>query len=290
MRRAKQRTLFFLALLLALAWAGWTQAQNETPYYQSTDFNIPILAGWQNQSAEGVAQFYNPSAQATIRTTMAAGRDAQSAAAADLAGWLGLTGLDAPVYSGKVNLADGTWHSLVYDIDAGQSVSVMARQAGDRFIVITFLESDPASRTRMLTIAQADDTLDTPEPEIDSALQQLTQLRLDDLAAVGTSALPGGDWLVFQGESALAAGSVFGNDSYIALQEGAPGDLRALADAWQGTLLGFFITPDNSPYLWLGIAVSLLILAALAGSFVWRARALQKDLAMIEQLQSADSN
>lgn len=277
-----------LALLLALA--GWTSAQAETAYFQSADFNVPILVGWQNQSADGAAQFHNPTASATIRTATAAGADAQSAAAADLAGWLGLAEIPAPVYSGKVNLADGTWQALAFDIDAERSASQMARQAGHRFIVITFLESEPASRTLMLAIAQADEQLDTPEPELDSALRQLTQLRLDDLEAAGAFELPGGDWQVFQNNTALAAGSIFGNDSYIALQEGRPGDLTALADAWQRTLLGFFITPDNSLYLWLGIAVSLLILAALTGSFVWRARALQKDLALIEQLENADAN
>ncbi len=290
MRRAKRTTTILLALLLALAWSGWTRAQAEMPYYQSTDFNVPILVGWQNQSADGVAQFHRPSAAATIRATMTTGADAQSAAAADLAGWLGLANLAAPVYSGKVNLADGTWHVLAHDINAERSASQLARQAGDRFIVITFLESEATSRTLMLAIAQADEMLDSPEPEIDNALRQLTQLRLDDLEAAGASALPGGDWLVFQNDTAQAAGSLFGNDSYIALREGPPGDLAALADAWRNMLLGFFITPDNSLYLGLGLAVSLLILATLMGSFAWRARALQKDLAMIEQLENTDAN
>ncbi len=289
MRRAKRTTTILLALL-ALALAGWTSAQAEMPYFQSADFNVPILVGWQNQSVDGVAQFHQPSAAVTIRATMTAGADAQAAAAADLAGWLGLANLAAPVYSGKVNLADGTWHVLAHDIDAERSASQLARQAGDRFIVITFLESEATSRTLMLAIAQADEMLDTAEPEIDSALQQLTQLRLDDLEAAGAFELPGGDWLVFQNETAQAAGSIFGNDSYIALREGPPGDLASLADAWRNMLLGFFITPDNSLYLGLGLAVSLLILAALMGSFAWRARALQKDLTMIEQLESADAN
>ena len=289
MRRAKRTTTILLALL-ALALAGWTSAQAEMPYFQSADFNVPILVGWQNQSVAGVAQFHQPSAAATIRVTMTAGADAQAAAAADLAGWLGLANLAAPVYSGKVNLADGTWQVRAYDIDAERSASQLARQAGDRFIVITFLESEVTSRTLMLAIAQADEMLDTAEPELDSALQQLTQLRLDDLEAAGAFELPGGDWLVFQNETAQVAGSLFGNDSYIALREGPPGDLASLADAWRNMLLGFFITPDNSLYLGLGLAVSLLILAALLGSFAWRARTLQKDLAMIEQLGNADAN
>ena len=294
MRNLKQMTTLLLALLLALATAGWASAQAEMPYFQSADFNVPILLGWENQSAPGIAQFSQPAGRATIRTTLAAGTDAPAAAAADLAGWLGLTALAAPAYSGKVNLADGTWHVLAQEIDAERSASQLVRAAGDRFIVISFLESEPAARTWMLAIAQADETLHTPEAEIDSALQNMAQTRLSDLAALGTITLPAGDWLVFQSETTQAAGSSFGNDSFIALQTALPGELMptdeliSLADAWQSTALGFFITPDNSPYLWLGVAVSLLILSVLVGSFAWRARAVQKDLAMLEQLRSAD--
>ncbi|MCY3574263.1 MAG: hypothetical protein OXG92_10040 [Chloroflexi bacterium] len=283
-----------LALLLALG--GWTSAQDESPYFQSAAFNVPILAGWENQSGAGIAQFHNPAARATIRSAMADGADAPAAAAADLAGWQGLSELDAPVYSGKVNLADGTWHVLAYDLDEGRSASQIARRADDRFIVISFLESDPASRTLMLAIAQADESLESPAPELDSALQQVTPLRLAELAAAGAFQQPGGDWLVYHSETARAAGSIFGNDSYIALQTGsageqmALGDFLALADAWQSTALGFFITPDNSLYLWLGVAVSLLMLLTLIGSFAWRARGLRKDLAMLEKLASADAD
>lgn len=288
MSRAKRTTAILLALLLALA--GLTSAQDEMPYYQSADFNVPILVGWQDQSAEGAAQFHEPSASATIRTTMAAGADAESAVAVDLAGWLGLAELAAPVYRGKVNLADGTWHALAYDIDETTAASVMARGAGDRFIVITFLESDPASRTLMLVIAQADEGLADASPEIAAAAMALAGVDMSFLAPVAVNALPSGEWITYAADSVTAMGMVFGNDSYVALREGVPGGLAALADAYNRTLLGFFITPDNSSYLWLGIAVSLLILAALIGSLFWRERNLRKDLALIEQLESADAN
>ena len=279
------RMTIFVSLLLALA-AVFSQAQDEMPWFQSADFNVPVLPGWDDQSKDGAAIFHFPAAQATIRTAMAAGGDVESAAINDVSDWLGAR-LGEAVYSGKVNLADGTWLSQAYDVDDQRSVSIMARQAGDRVIVISFLESDPSARTLMLTIAQADDSLDRPAPEIDSALQALTALRLDDLQDAGIASMPGGEWSLYEGVSAQAAGSVFGNDSYIALREGAPGDLAALADAWQRTVLGFFITPDNSLYLALGLAASFAILALLVGSFIWRARSLQKDLDMLAQLESA---
>ena len=83
-------------------------------------------------------------------------------------------------------------------------------------------------------------------------------------------------------------GMVFGNDSYLALQAGPPGDLATLADAYNQALLGFFITPDNSSYLALGLAVVVLILGGLILSFGWRARSLDQDAALIQQLTQAD--
>ena len=281
----KLRMTIFVSLLLALA-AVFTSAQDEMPWFQSADFNVPVLQGWDDQSADGAAIFNLASAQATIRTAMATGSDVESVAVNDVSNWLGAR-LGEAVYSGKVNLADGTWLSQAYDVDDQRSVSIMARQAGDRVIVISFLERDPSARTLMLTIAQADDSLDKPAPEIDSALQTVTPLRLDDLQDAGIVSMPGGEWTLYEGVSAQAAGSVFGNDSYIALREGAPGDLATLADAWQRTALGFFITPDNSLYLALGLAASFAILALLVGSFIWRERSLQKDLDMLAQLESA---
>ena len=279
MRRGK----FLAALLLALV-GGWTVAQDEVAYYQSAAFNVPILAGWQDQSAEGAAQYHLEAEQATIRVAMVDASDAQAGAEADLRRWLGANPRE-PVYSGKVNLADGTWRSLVYDLDESTTASVMARRAGERVIVISFLESDPSARTLLLTVARADDTPDDASREIADAALTLAGIDMTALAPAGLTALPSGEWVAYETDSVAAMGMVFGNDSYVALREGAPGDLAALADAYIRALLGFFITPDNSLYLALGLAASFLILALLAGSFAWRARNLRKDLALIAQLQ-----
>ena len=278
-----RRGMFLTALLLAVI-GGWTLAQDEVAYYQSAAFNVPILAGWQDQSAAGAAQYHLEAEQATIRVAMVDASDAQAGAEADLRRWLGAAP-GQPVYSGKVNLADGTWRSLVYDMDETRAASVMARQAGNRVIVISFLESDPAARTLMLTVAQADDTQPDASPEIAAAAMSLAGVDMTSLAPLGIASLPSGEWSTFETDSVSAMGMVFGNDSYVALREGAPGDLAALADAYSRALLGFFITPDNSLYLALGLAASFLILGLLAGSFVWRGRNLRKDLALIAQLQ-----
>ncbi len=275
------------ALLFALLLGGAVCAQDgeraSIPYFQSKSFNVPSLDGWEDQSAGGVAQFYLAGAQATIRSATLATDDAIAAAEADL---MALTGSQAqqPIYRGKVNLADGTWTVLVYTLDEATRASVMARPAGEGSVVISFVERDPATVTTLLTLPQADDSLESASAEIAIAAETLSGIKLSDLAEVERLNLPSGEWVVYAGDGISAMGLVFGNDSYIALQEGAPGELAALAEAYNRTLLGFFITPDNSPYLALGLAVVMVILGALVGSLFWRERSLRKDLALLELL------
>ncbi len=289
-----RRTSIWLALLLLLLAASafaQDEEQEEVPYFQSPAFNAPIIIGWDDQSTAHIAQFEQAQSRAIIRTALVAESAPAAAAAADLAALLGAAA-PPPVYSGKVNLADGTWHTLVYEIDAATTASVMARQAGDQAVVISFVESDPATRAVMLTLAQADDTAAEATAEIAVALETLAGASLSGLPAAGTVTLPSGDWLTYGDAELAAMGMVFGNDSYIALQTGAGSDLAALqilADAWNRTVLGFFITPDNSPYLALGLAVTFVILGALIFSFYWRSRGLRQDLALLEELaQPAD--
>lgn len=278
-------------LLVFALTAGLLRAQDgergSRPYFQSRAFNAPILAGWDDQSGDDFAQFHLAEAQATIRTAIAPAAEALDAAGAELSAAFGFD-LGAPVFQEKVNLADGTWRALVYDIDAETTASVMARQDGLQSIVISFVERDAAARTVMLTIAQADDSLADATPEIAIALESLAGLSLSELQRADSQTLPSGEWTVYAGESVMAMGVIFGNDAYVALQMGDAGDLAALAEAYNRTLLGFFITPDNSQYLALGLAAAFVILAALIGSLYWRERNVQKDLALLRELARED--
>ena len=273
------------AALLAVSVAS-SQDVDSVPYVRTSGFNAPALLGWEDQSSHSIAQFHLPSAQASIRTAMVAAEDPLLGARADLAAWLGVT-IGEPVSSHKVNLADGTWHALVFDIDAETTASLMARRAGANVVVISFVEAMPDSRTVMLTLPQADAERDDAQPEMALALAEMGGLDLNALDAAGTAALPSGDWLTYESAELRVMGMVFGNDSYIALQSGQLGDLASLADAYNRALLGFFITPDNSLYLALGLAVSFAILGLLLLSWLWRARQINKDLAMLSELAEA---
>jgi hypothetical protein len=62
-------------------------------------------------------------------------------------------------------------------------------------------------------------------------------------------------------------------------------DGAELANAFNTIHLGFFTTPDNSNYLWLGVIATFAILGFLVISLYWRWRSIRQDMALLEQLR-----
>ncbi|MCY4071383.1 MAG: hypothetical protein OXG60_08790 [Chloroflexi bacterium] len=281
--------LTLVPLLPILIYAGVVLAQDDQdtmPYIQLSAFNAPLLEGWENQSSDDFAQFHDAEARATIRTALVEIGEPVAAAASDLRRAFGME-FGEPIYQNKVNLADGTWTVLIYEPDGVASASVMARRARSQAVVISFVESDPAARILMLTIAQSGDAREDAGSEIDLALSLLASNKAADLVEMTALSLPSGEWTGVVGDSTAAMGMVFGNDSYLAIGEGETENLPTLADAYNRTVLGFFVTPDNAGYLALALTASFAILALLILSFFWRSRNIQKDLELIESLNQA---
>lgn len=290
-------TRFLFTLLCALLSATGGLAQDGVaeedlpviPYFQSSAFNTPVLTDWENQSTEDIAQFYLADAQATIRTAVVDVSDSIVGAQQDLEAFLGTT-LDEPIYNEKVNLADGTWAVLVYQVDENTTASAMARQNEGRSFVVSFVENNPDVTIIMATVAHTDDSdADNPLLEMGSAVEAFTSASADDLSDPETIALPSGEWTIQTNDTVSVMGWIFGNDSYLAVADGDIANLPELANAYNTTLLGFFITPDNGFYLILGLTVSLGTLAILLLSIILRSRGLEKDLAVIQQLAQDDT-
>lgn len=277
------------SLLIALLTFGGIHAQDggETvPYVQARGFNVPVpvLGGWEDQSTEDIAQYHFAEAKATIRTALVVAQDPLAAARSELADILGAT-VGEPVYSGKVNLADGTWQALVFDIDAATSASVMARRIEAQVVVISFVERDESNRILMLTMAQEGESRDHALTELLAATDMLMSPLLGELGRISDITLPSGTWVIYPGAGHIRMGMAYGNDSFLALAKGPIGaNLAPLAEAYYTTVLGFFVTPDNSAYLALGLVVTFTILGILIFSYFWRARTIGKDLAMLSAL------
>ncbi len=286
-------TRYILALLWTIISVFGVMAQDDEeelpviPYFQSYAFNVPMLEDWEDQSTEDIAQFYLADTQTTIRTHVVDNPDSISGAEQDLKAFFD-SELPDPIYSEKVNLSDGTWAVLVYQIDDETTASAMSRQADGRSYVISFIESNPDVEIIMATIAHADADQADATPELAIAVETFTSTSADDLSNPETITLPSGEWVMQTADSVSTLGWVFGNDSYIAVADGEIDNLPELANAYNTTLLGFFVTPNNGNYLALGLAVSLGTLGILLFSIWWRARNLQKDLAVIQQLAEDD--
>ena len=287
MTRSIATLLVLIFSFTAIGTVSAEDGEEKAAYVQAAAFNVPLLEGWENQSTAQVAQFQLGSPRATIRTAIVPLADPLAAVEKELLETFELQP-GAPIYQDKVNLADGTWTVTVYQPNADISASVMARRIESKTVVISFVESDPAANIFLATIAQAGDTRDDPTTEIGITLEVFAATTIDKLGEASTLSLPSGSWRIFANEDFTAMGTVFGNDSYVAVSVGQSDSLSLLADAYYTTLLGFFITPDNSRYLALAMAAVFGILGLLIFSFYWRARNINKDLAMIGSLQRDD--
>lgn len=302
------RTLSHLVLLMLLL-AGTTFAQPEpqtTPeatdeealpviaYFQTYAFNVPVLTGWTNQSAGNVALFTHDDFNASIRvedviTTSIAQQGIQQALEARFGDALP----DEPAFTNTVNLGDGAWVQMIYQLSTGETVSAFANARNNRTYVITFSEENPEADTYMLIVQREED-----EGMETSVLQAIQTLIDPDFTYEGvmvdTVTLPDStrEWTRYEYDSATAGtitalGYGFGRAVYTTISTKDDGDALALAQAFSTIHLGFFTTPDNIVYLFVGLVTTFVILGVLIFSMMWRWRGARQDLALLEQLRDA---
>ena len=303
---ALRALLLALLLLLALPIAAQDAQENEAaeaeaelpviPYFKSsTGFNIPILEAWANQSDGANASFTSEELQARIFVTAFDGLDEKAAIRRALEALLGAEASAAESrYEGLVNLADGTWEQELF-LSGDQSVSALAKSREGRTYVVAFVEAVPAAETWMFVVQNPSQTTEgDPRPGVREAAQTVLGLDLPAAPnAVEAVSLPSGTWTrasySVEDSQVAAFGLVFGSATYVALTTGDTEAKAAAADAFNTVFLGFFLTPDNSLYLYLGLIVTAVIMLGLIGSMLWRVNNARKDAKMLAALESSAS-
>lgn len=303
---ALRALLLALLLLLALPIAAQDAQENEAaeaeaelpviPYFKSsTGFNIPILEAWANQSDGANASFTSEELQARIFVTAFDGLDEKAAIRRALEALLGAEASAAESrYEGLVNLADGTWEQELF-LSGDQSVSALAKSREGRTYVVAFVEAVPAAETWMFVVQNPSQTTEgDPLPGVREAAQTVLGLDLPAAPnAVEAVSLPSGTWTrasySVEDSQVAAFGLVFGSATYVALTTGDTEAKAAAADAFNTVFLGFFLTPDNSLYLYLGLIVTAVIMLGLIGSMLWRVNNARKDAKMLAALESSAS-
>lgn len=300
---ALRALLLALLLILALPIAAQDTQESEAteaelpviPYFKSsTGFNVPILEAWANQSDGATASFLNEELQARIFVTAYDGLDEKAAIRRALEALLGAEASAAAEsrYEGLVNLADGTWEQELF-LSGDQSVSALAKSREGRTYVVAFVESVPAAETWMFVIQNPPQiTEGDPLPGVREAAQIVLGLDLPAAPdAVEAVSLPSGVWTrasySVEAAEVAAFGLVFGSATYVALTTGDTEAKAAAADAFNTVFLGFFLTPDNSIFLYLGLIVTAVIMLGLIGSMLWRVNNARKDARMLATLESS---
>lgn len=286
------RNLLLLALIFVLAWPA--VAQDEAPsdedlpaieYVRSpSGFNVPVLDDtWQRQE-DASSVLFTHDAAAQIQVASIETLDDEAAIQTAL-GDLVDTAAVEPLYTDRIGLGNGTWTQSVYKVD-DLTATALALVRRDRTFVITFVEINADYDAYHLAVRNSDVESSDPQEGVGLAVERL----LDDEFEAADSAqpldLPSGAWQQYvYGEDATAYGLVFRGISYTTVITGSTDAADDIADAFNTIFLGFFMTPNNDEFLYLGLASVAFILLGLIGSMWWRYRNARQDLQTLSELE-----
>ena len=304
----KYGLLLLLLLFIGVVYAQETEVEElAIPYYQSADFNVPLLEEWEDTTENNSIDFNHTDWASHIRVVLIDENDATQGIQQALSNVTTET-LPEPLFQSRVNLADGTWHQFIYGLDNGQTISAFGQARDGQTYVLSFSEQIEDDSLYMLivqnqelpptlTAEQAvetaqDEAIRDARPGIQEAVETLFGEEYEhDPSQTTFVELPSGTWQRNQyelpnGNTITALGMVFGNATYVTLQQGETADIAELSDAFNTVFLGFFVTVDTITYLYLGLAVVFGLFIFLIGSIFLRYRNLQKDVVVIQQLAS----
>jgi hypothetical protein len=289
------KKLILLLVLLLFAFASQAQEEEteDIPYLQlGSNFAVPALPAWEHVVEGETALFTNRDLEAQIYV---AAHDSQ-----DIVAMLPVAiakiyqgELPAPIYSNRIAPNNGTWEYRLYDIE-DMSVSAYGMLKSNRVYTVVFVENSAEYEAYQLAIRSS--VADAAGQAIRQVLDEASLRAIESLypesfeanqLSVETSYPAEGTetWLLSDYENGPATAAYL-NDNiiYVTLVEGDSSLAPELSNAFDTVFLGFVITPNNSEYLYLGMAFAGSIMLILVGSMWLRYRSLQKDLQTLEQL------
>lgn len=285
------KKILILALLALFALPLLAQedaSEEELPeieYYRSpVGFNVPVLGeGWLEQGDGETALFVNEALSAQIQVSAVGTLDDTEAIQTAL---VDILADDAePLYSDRIGLTNGTWTQSIYQ-DGDTTISALALVRSDRTFVVSFVEDSPEYDAYQLAVRNTDVESTDSQEGVTNSIDRLLEVDVDAAESVTLLELPSGDWQQYDyGDELDAYGLVFRGISFTMLVTGDGSGGAELADAFDTVFLGFFLTPNNDEFLYLGLATSALIMLVLVASLWWRFRNARQDLQLLEQLE-----
>ncbi len=271
-------------VVMLLALPGPLLAQEvlgPSAFYNSRDgFHILIPAGWENRSTEAYAHFHHAETAVdvyAITRPLQAGQD--DALAAAFAG-LPIERPAAPAEVRTVNLVNGEWTQQI-SINAPRRTTVYTQPFAESLHVIVW--DSPTGSAQPAIV---------PGEEIESGLEAaLAALGFTEAeaASLDDRAIGAQTWTIasFEDDPAAAIARVRGTLTYAVVALEPVESIEALPLFFM-QLSDYFVTPQTTPFLYLGLAATALVMLVLIGSMALRARALKQEAITIAALAQED--
>jgi hypothetical protein len=286
----KKLSLLLVLLLFAFASQAQEEEIEDVPYLElGHNFAVPALPAWEHVVEGETALFTNRDLNAQIYVAAYDSQDILAMIPIAIA-TVYQGEIPAPIYSSRIAPKNGTWEYRLYSIE-DTSISAYGMLKSNRVYVVVFIENSADYEAYQLTVRSsvADASGQAVREVIDEASFKAIQSIYPDFFGVIQEAIypaEGNDaWVLGEYPNTLATASYL-NDNivYVTLVDGDSSIAPELSNAFDTVFLGFVITPNNSEYLYLGLAFASSIMLILVGSIWLRYRSLQKDLQTLEQL------
>lgn len=260
----------------------------------NSNFSVPELGGAWEQTIEGeTVLFTREDVSAQIYVRIVDTMDYTEAIATAIGDLDAVTEtLDAPIYEGRIGRTDGTWNYQLFNV-GDTSVTAYAMLQSNQHYVVVFAEESADYDAYHLAIRG-----NNPSPEDDQAVTEVINPAAQTAIQSAFDADFSGEplstrnpvednpvWIEATYDNNLTTASyLYEGIVYVTMIEGATDLAPSLSNAFDIVFLGFVITPDNTEYLYLGLAISATIMLMLIGSMYLRYQNLKKDMATIEAL------
>lgn len=281
----------------------WSAAAQEAPieeelpvidyYHSNLGFNIPVIGAWENFSTRDFAYFRKESASAELHVDVVQETDVITGLNETLENVLSFDLSSEPLFSDSINLADGTWQQFIHQ-QGERTVSAFGQVRNAKTYVISLTEDQPDADLYLMIIRNTETSTQVSPPDPAPAIATALETLWDDFDAEPASSelveLPSGIWTQqnyeWDDQPVTVLGMVFGNATYVTIATGEAQAVTDLTNAFNTAFLGFFVTPENNEFLYLGLAGTAIVFLLLVVSIWLRYRNAQRDMQLIEQLQA----
>lgn len=289
----KYRLLLIALLFLLPTLANAQEDDADIAYLRlSSNFSVPEIRGWDIVAENETVLFSREDIDAQIYVRIVDTLDTDLAIDATIADLNQvIIETDEPVAEGRIGRNNGTWNYRIFQ-DGDTSVTAYALLQSSQVYVVLFAEESPDYQAYHLAIRSI-----INEPAISELNTAITTASNEAIASIlntdftdepSATRNPVEDnsrWLEATYENDITSASyLFDGIVYVTIVDGNPDITAELSDAFDSVFLGFVITPDNSEFLYLGLAFSAIIILALIGSMALRYQNIKKDMLVVEQL------